>query len=157
LANEIRVIAVGKLKAGPEATLFERYNQRLRPPLRITEIPDGTGNPAEIKRREAEALLAAVPARARVVALDLDGPQETSEALAARFGAWRDDPRPLCFIIGGAEGLDRSVIARADHLLSLGRLTWPHLLVRMMLAEQLFRAQSILAGHPYHRAGRPEG
>jgi 23S rRNA (pseudouridine1915-N3)-methyltransferase len=156
LANEFRLIAVGKLKAGPETELFARYNARLRPKLLVTEIADGTGASGEIKRREADGLLAALPARAQLVVLDLGGPAETSEAFAARFGRWREDPRPLCFMIGGAEGLDRSVIARADHVMSLGQLTWPHMLVRVMLIEQLFRAQSILAGHPYHRAGRPE-
>ena len=155
MANEFRLIAVGKQKSGPEAILFERYNKRLRPHLQVTEIADGRGNPDEIKRREAELLLATLPARAQIIVLDLGGPTETSETFATRFGTWRDDPRLLCFIIGGAEGLDRSVIARADHLLSLGKLTWPHMLVRVMLAEQLFRAQSILEGHPYHRAGRP--
>ena len=156
LANEFRLIAVGKQKAGPEAMLFERYNERLRPRLQITEIADGRGDPGEIKRREAAQLLAALPARAQLVALDLDGPSETSEALAARFDTWRTDPRPLCFMIGGAEGLNRSVISRADHLMSLGKLTWPHMLVRVMLVEQLFRAQSILENHPYHRVGRPD-
>jgi len=151
----MRLIAVGKQKNLPEATLFERYSQRLRPQLLITEIAEGRGSADEIKRREAESLLAALPARAQVIVLDLDGPADSSEAFAARFRAWRDDPKPICFIIGGAEGLDRSVISRADHRLSLGSLTWPHMLVRVMLAEQLFRAQSILSGHPYHRAGRP--
>jgi 23S rRNA (pseudouridine1915-N3)-methyltransferase len=68
---------------------------------------------------------------------------------------WLGLGRPLCFLIGGAEGLDAAVLARADYSLSLGKLTWPHLLVRAMLAEQLYRARSIVAGHPYHRAGRP--
>lgn len=121
----------------------------------MRELPDGTGAPVEIKRREAESLLAQIPARALVVALDLGGEMPDSEGLAGKLGRWRESGRALCFVIGGAEGLDASVLARADATLSLGRLTWPHMLVRVMLAEQLYRAQSILDGHPYHRAGRP--
>ncbi|HEX5326135.1 MAG TPA: 23S rRNA (pseudouridine(1915)-N(3))-methyltransferase RlmH, partial [Acetobacteraceae bacterium] len=75
--------------------------------------------------------------------------------LAAMVERWLGLGRPLCFLIGGAEGLDAPVLARADHRLSLGPLTWPHFLARAMLAEQLFRARSITSGHPYHRAGRP--
>ena len=89
------------------------------------------------------------------VALDLGGVAPTSELLAKHLEIWLGTGRPLVFLIGGAEGLAAEVTARADHILSLGPLTWPHMLVRVMLAEQLYRAQSILAGHPYHRAGRP--
>ena len=118
-------------------------------------MPEGRGAPAEIKRREGSALLAALPERAFVVALDLGGEVFDSEGLAARLVRWQETQRPLCFLIGGAEGLDAAVTARADAVLSLGKLTWPHFLVRAMLAEQLYRAQAIVAGHPYHRSGRP--
>jgi 23S rRNA (pseudouridine1915-N3)-methyltransferase len=121
----------------------------------VSEIPDGRGGALEIKRREADALLAAVPPAAFVVALDLGASAPDSTGLAALLTRWLAAGRPLCFVIGGAEGLDARVLAAANHTLSLGPLTWPHLLVRVMLAEQLFRAQSIAAGHPYHRAGRP--
>ena len=100
-------------------------------------------------------MLAALPAQALVVALDLGVSAPTSEAFSRTLAAWMDAGRPPCFLIGGAEGLDASVFARADHTFSLGPLTWPHMLVRVMLAEQLFRAQAVAAGHPYHRAGRP--
>jgi 23S rRNA (pseudouridine1915-N3)-methyltransferase len=152
----MRLIAVGKQRAGPEQALFDRYNARLRPKLSVTEVPDGHGAAAEIKRREAEALLAAVPGGAWAVALDLGAPCPGSDGLARLLERWLEAGREPCFLIGGAEGLDAAVLARADHALSLGAMTWPHLLVRPMLAEQLYRAQSILAGHPYHRAGRPE-
>ncbi len=152
---DLRLIAVGKIGRGPEAELFARYNARLRPPLAVTEIADARGSPVEIKRREAESLLAALPAGAWMVALDLGPPAPTSEALAALLTRWIEAARPVAFVIGGAEGLDASVIARADFLLSLGPLTWPHLLVRTMLAEQIYRARAIAAGHPYHRGGRP--
>ncbi|MCW3477567.1 23S rRNA (pseudouridine(1915)-N(3))-methyltransferase RlmH [Limobrevibacterium gyesilva] len=149
------MVVVGRLGRGPEAELFARYNDRVRPKLRVTEIAEARGSAAEIKRREAVALLAAVPAGAFAVALDLGGRVLDSESFAAQLTRWRDTGKQLCFLIGGAEGLDASVIARADQVLSLGPLTWPHLLVRVLLAEQLFRARAIAAGHPYHRAGRP--
>ena len=151
----MRLIAVGRLKSGPEAELFARYNARLRPAMTVTEVAEGQGAPTEAKRREGEALLAALPNNAFAVPLDLGGTAETSEALAQRLERWLGQSRPLCFLIGGAEGLDAPVMARADATLSLGSLTWPHMLVRVMLAEQLFRARSIVSGHPYHRAGRP--
>jgi 23S rRNA (pseudouridine1915-N3)-methyltransferase len=151
----MRLIAVGRIGSGPEAALFDRYNARLRPRLVVHELPDGRGAPAEIKRREAEAMLAALPAAGFAVALDLAGQAPDSAALATLLQRWQGQQRPLHFLIGGAEGLDAAVLARADQILSLGVLTWPHLLVRAMLAEQLYRAQAITAGHPYHRAGRP--
>jgi 23S rRNA (pseudouridine1915-N3)-methyltransferase len=151
----LRLIAVGKLRAGPELALFDRYNGRLRPKLSVVEVAEGAGAPAEMKRREAALLLALVPAAAFVVALDLGAPAIGSEAFAKKLEAWRALGRDLCFLVGGAEGLDAAVLARADFVLSLGALTWPHMLVRVMLAEQIFRAQAILAGHPYHRGGRP--
>jgi len=152
----MRVIAVGRSRDGPEAELFERYCARIRPALALTEIADGKGAPAEIKRRESEALLAALPAQAFTIVLDLEGEMLDSAAFAARLEGWLTLSRPIRFLIGGAEGLDRLVLARADFTLSLGRMTWPHLLVRAMLAEQIYRARSITAGHPYHRAGRPD-
>jgi 23S rRNA (pseudouridine1915-N3)-methyltransferase len=151
----MRLLAVGRLRGGPEAELVARYTARLRPTLGITEIAEAQGAPAEAKRREGAALLAALPERAFAVALDLGGDQPDTDAFAAMLERWLGQSRPLCFLIGGAEGLDHAVIQRADHVLSLGRLTWPHMLVRAMLAEQLYRARSIAAGHPYHRAGRP--
>jgi 23S rRNA (pseudouridine1915-N3)-methyltransferase len=151
----MRLIAVGKLRPGPERALFERYSTRLRPPLTVTEVPDGAGAPAEAKRREAAALLGALPAEAFVVALDLGGEALGSDGLARSLERWLGRRPTLCWLIGGAEGLDAAVLARADHRVSLGPMTWPHMLVRVMLAEQLYRAQSILSGHPYHRAGRP--
>ncbi len=121
----------------------------------MIELAEGRGSAAEIKRREADAILATLPAAALVVALDLAGDAPDSEAFAARLTVWLESARPVCFVIGGAEGLDGRVIARADTALSFGALTWPHLLARVMLAEQLFRAHAIASRHPYHRAGRP--
>jgi 23S rRNA (pseudouridine1915-N3)-methyltransferase len=120
----------------------------------LLELPDGVGSPAEIKRREAEALLAALKPDEFVIALDMDGAAPDSAGLARLLADWQARSRKLAFVIGGAEGLDAALLARAGAKLSLGQLTWPHLLVRPMLAEQIYRAQTILAGHPYHRAGR---
>jgi 23S rRNA (pseudouridine1915-N3)-methyltransferase len=153
--SELRLIAVGRIGRGPEADLFRRYADRIRPRLAVTEIAEARGSAGEIKRREADAILAALPDNATPVALDLGGIAPTSEALSNLLDRWLEAGRPVCFVIGGAEGLDARVIARAAATLSLGPLTWPHLLARVMLAEQLFRARAISAGHPYHRAGRP--
>jgi 23S rRNA (pseudouridine1915-N3)-methyltransferase len=152
----LRILAIGRSRDGPEAELFTRYSARIRPALVLTELADGKGAPAEIKRREGEALLAALPALAFVVALDQAGEALDSATFAARLEGWLTLARPTRFLIGGAEGLDRRVLTRADFVLSLGAMTWPHLLARAMLAEQIYRARSITAGHPYHRAGRPD-
>ena len=152
----MRIVAIGRARDSPEAALFARYATRIRPSLTLTELPDGKGSAVEIKRREGEALLAALPAQAFVIALDLGGEMLDSTAFATRLETWLGLSRPVHFVIGGAEGLDRPVLTRADAALSLGRLTWPHLLARAMLAEQIYRARAIASGHPYHRAGRPE-
>jgi 23S rRNA (pseudouridine1915-N3)-methyltransferase len=151
----MRVLAIGRARDGPEAALFARYSARIRPALLLTELPDGSGAPIEIKRREGEALLAVLPAQSFAIALDCEGEMLDSPTLAARLDGWLNLSRPISFLIGGAEGLDGPVLTRADFRLSLGRMTWPHLLVRAMLAEQIYRARSIAAGHPYHRSGRP--
>ena len=107
---------------------------------------------AELKLREATLLLEALPGDAATVALDEAGKELSSEQFAKQLGRWRDDGRAtIAFMIGGADGLTGEVRDRADLVLSLGRQTWPHMLVRAMLAEQLYRAWSINTGHPYHR------
>ena len=145
------LIAVGKLRQGPEQALFDRYTTRLRPKLQTRELGDGTGTAVEIKRREGAAMSAALPATAFVVALDPAGQSVSSEELAVLLGRWSAQPQPLVFTIGGAEGLGDAVLAQAGYRLALGPMTWPHMLARVMLVEQLYRAQSIMAGHPYHR------
>ncbi|MDJ0389419.1 23S rRNA (pseudouridine(1915)-N(3))-methyltransferase RlmH [Roseomonas sp. E05] len=149
------MVAVGRLKPGPEAALFAQHNARLRPPLAVREIAEARGAPSEVRRREGAALLAALPPAALAIALDLGGHTPDSEGLATLLERWEASGKPLAFLIGGAEGLDPAVLARAEHRLSLGPMTWPHFLVRGLLAEQLYRAQAIRAGHPYHRAWRP--
>ncbi len=151
----MRVIAIGRLRDGPEAELFARYAERIRPRLSVTELAEGRGSPAEVKRRETEALLQALPPAALVVALDLGGEALDSETLATRLDRWLALGREVCFVIGGTEGLGRPLLDRADAVVSLGPMTWPHFLARAMLAEQLYRARAISQGHPYHRSGRP--
>ena len=151
----LHLIAVGRLRDGPEAELFARYNARLRPRFAVTEIAEARGAPIEVKRREAAALLSALPTGAFVVVLDMAGEAPDSAEFARILERWLALARPVSFVIGGAEGLDTTALARADYRLSLGRLTWPHFLARAMLAEQVYRARSIASGHPYHRSGRP--
>ena len=155
----ITLAAVGRFPrragmASPEAALYESYARRIVPPLALREVAvAGRLRPAELNRREGEMLLAALPAGAMVVALDRSGRTMDSTALARALGRWRDrGVRELAFVIGGAEGLDPALTKRADMVLSLGPMTWPHLLVRGMLAEQIYRAQCILGRHPYHRS-----
>ena len=152
----MRLLAIGKAgRNTPETELFLRYAARLRPLLELNEFAPAQGAPAEIKRRESETFAAALSPQDFVIALDQDGDAPDSPGLARMLTTWLERTRKLAFIIGGAEGLDAAILARANAKLSLGPLTWPHLLVRPMLAEQLYRAQSIAAGHPYHRTGRP--
>ncbi len=152
----MRLLAIGKAGTNaPESGILQRYAVRIKPALTLVELPDGFGSPAEIKRREAESILAALKPDEFVIALDGGGAAPDSPELAKLLSKWTEQSKKLAFIIGGAEGLDATVIARAGAKLSLGKLTWPHMLVRPMLAEQIYRAQTINAGHPYHRAGRP--
>ncbi len=148
------LVAVGRLRPGPLRAVTDEYVGRSSWPLTVREVEARkklTG-PA-LRDHEGDLLLAAVPDRATLVALDERGRDLTSPELADRMGRWRDDGvQDLAFAIGGADGLSRAVRDRADLLLAFGRATWPHLLVRAMLAEQIYRAQTILSGHPYHRA-----
>jgi 23S rRNA (pseudouridine1915-N3)-methyltransferase len=153
--SPMHLIAVGRMRAGPDADLFARYNARLRPPMSVIEIPEGSGAPAEVKRREGAVILAALPANAFAIALDLGGEMPDSVRFSGMLERWLGTSRKVCFLIGGAEGLDCPVLDRSDVALSLGPMTWPHFMVRAMLAEQVYRARSIASGHPYHRAGRP--
>jgi len=147
------ILAISKWKKGPEQALFDSYVERLRPKpvLKELEVRKKLSG-SELKQAEADLLLDAVPKGSVIVALDERGKTMPSRAFAQKIQAWQDQGRgDIAFIIGGADGLHESVRARADLLISFGSMTWPHMLVRPMLAEQLFRAHCILAGHPYHR------
>lgn len=138
----LHVIARGKIARSPEAELVARYMKRITWPVVQTELPDSGG------------VVPAPLAPAREILLDERGKQLSSEEFAALLGRWRDDGvREARFLIGAADGHGEAARNRADLLLGFGPMTWPHLLVRAMLAEQLWRATSILAGHPYHRSG----
>jgi 23S rRNA (pseudouridine1915-N3)-methyltransferase len=138
----LHIIARGKIGHGPEAVLVDRYLKRISWPVKVTELPESGGKPPP-------------PAAGGVtILLDEKGEQLGSVALARRLERWRDaGRREARFLIGGADGFGDAERAGADLLLAFGRATWPHLLARAMLAEQLFRATSILANHPYHREG----
>ena len=155
---KLRICAVGRLRSGPERTLIDDYTARFDRKGRALSL--GPLEEAEVETRkvsgpgpEAEALLKSVPEGALIVTLDERGREMTSPAFADRLAGWRDEGRPeICFLIGGADGLDPSLRARADASIRFGTMVWPHMLARVMLAEQLYRAASILAGSPYHRA-----
>ncbi|MCB9957988.1 MAG: 23S rRNA (pseudouridine(1915)-N(3))-methyltransferase RlmH [Rhodospirillaceae bacterium] len=150
--------AVGRARRDPLAAVVADYAKRLAggplSPLAVREVEVSRAATALLRKQaEAEALLAGVAEGAVLVALDERGRDLASVELAERLGAWRDDGvREAAFVIGGPDGLAPGVTARADLVLAFGRATWPHLMVRAMLTEQLYRAACILAGHPYHRA-----
>ena len=149
----ITLAAVGRWKRGPLPELFEDYRKRLSWPLKLKEV--SARKPLEgapLIAHEAELLAAALPEQVTLVALDAGGKALSSEAFADTLGAWEDDGvAEVAFVIGGSDGLDPDLLARADLRLSLGAMTWPHMLVRVLLAEQLYRAQAIRQGHPYHK------
>lgn len=146
------IVAVGRLKRGVERDLFDHYARRIKWPFEMHEVEDRKADGPGRKAREAALIEASLPAGATIVALDETGRDLGSDALAKRVAEWRDNGvADLAFVIGGADGLTESLRRRAQLVVAFGRATWPHLLVRGMLAEQLYRAQQILAGHPYHR------
>lgn len=154
----IHVLAVGTRMPGWVREGVDEYTRRMPAETRVhwQEIrAEPRGQRADAGRcmtREAERLRAALPPHAWVVALDERGREHDTAGLAARLAAWRDQARPVALLIGGADGLDPALSAITDETLSLSRLTLPHPVVRVVLAEQLYRAWSVVAGHPYHRA-----
>ncbi len=138
----LHIVARGKIGRSPEAELVERYMKRIQWPTKLTELPDRGGKMPD------------PAAQQRTILLDETGRTLNSMEFADMLGGWRDDGvREARFMIGAADGFDDAQRAEADLLFSFGRATWPHMLARAMLAEQLYRATSILAGHPYHREG----
>jgi 23S rRNA (pseudouridine1915-N3)-methyltransferase len=138
----LHIVARGRIGRSPEADLVDRYAKRLAWPFKLTELPDRGG---KLPPRDLGTVL---------VLLDEKGEQLSSMEFARKLERWRDDGRREArFMIGAADGFDESARAEADLLIAFGRATWPHLMARAMLAEQLWRATSILANHPYHREG----
>ena len=138
----LHIVARGRIGRSPEADLVDRYLKRIVWPTRVTELPDTGGRIPD------------VPAQTKRILLDEKGEVLASVAFAQKLGRWRDDGVRECrFEIGAADGFDDATRGEADLLFSFGRATWPHMLARAMLAEQLFRATAILANHPYHREG----
>ena len=153
----LRIIAIGRLRNGPEKDLIEdyiaRFNRTGRPlglgPVEFSELEDKKGGG---KAAEGALLSKAIPSGAAVIALDEHGTLQTSPDFSQNLARIRDQAPPeLIFVIGGADGLAPEVLARADAKLSFGKMVWPHMLARVMLTEQLYRAASILSGGPYHR------
>lgn len=159
---DIALLVVGRLKAGPERDLCSRYLERARKSgarlgfrgFSVREVAESRASRSEDRiSEEADALTRLIVPGGRVVCLDAAGELTTSEAFARALGRDAEAALPATtFIIGGPDGLGARVLALADQRLSFGRATWPHQLVRAMLAEQLYRAMTILSGHPYHRA-----
>ena len=154
---KVTICAVGRLRKGPEAALIDDYLTRFDRtgralglgPARMVEVEDRKGGGMAA---EGALLARAVPDGALTCVLDERGQVLTSPEFATRLAGWRDEARDVAFVIGGADGIDAGLRDRADAALSFGAMVWPHMLVRAMLAEQLYRAASILAGAPYHRA-----
>ena len=151
---KLTIAAIGRAGRGPERDLYEHYAGRIRWPLTLRELEEKRKlSAAEMIKREGELLLAAVPDRAMLVALDRRGKVLDSQAFAGRLRRWRDDSvADVVFLIGGADGHGEALLKHVSLSVSFGAMTWPHLLARAMLAEQIYRSQQLLAGHPYHRA-----
>jgi 23S rRNA (pseudouridine1915-N3)-methyltransferase len=151
---KLTIAAIGRAGRGPERDLYEHYAGRIRWPLALRELEEKRKlPPPELMRREGDLLLDAAPAGAVLVALDRRGKTIDSETFAHRLVRWRDDSvADIAFLIGGADGHSEPLLEKATFVLSFGAMTWPHQLARAMLAEQIYRSQQLLAGHPYHRA-----
>lgn len=150
----ITIAAIGKLSVNsPEYDLILQYKKRLPWQVEIRELQVKKPLPPEpLKTEEAALLLGAVPAGAKVIALDERGKAVSSPEFAAILKNWQEGgARQVAFLIGGAAGLDANIRHKADLTLSFGAMTWPHMLVRAMLCEQLYRAYTIHTGHPYHK------
>ena len=147
------LLCVGNLKTGLEKDLSDQYRTRLTWPFEMKEVVcRKSGSSDQIKTWEGELLLQAIEPSSIVVGLDEQGTSLTSLEFAHVLNGYRNEgAKSLTFIIGGADGLSDSIRKRCQRLIALGRMTWPHLLVRGLLMEQIYRAQQILSGHPYHR------
>ncbi|CAK7192489.1 Ribosomal RNA large subunit methyltransferase H [Commensalibacter sp. Nvir] len=151
----ITIVAIGKMRQKAELELYNRYIKRFKPKLNLIEILEEKGNSTEVRLKEAQMMLTKIIKRSVVVSLDQAGVNLSSLTFADNLNRWGYQTNSVVFLIGGAEGLHRLAIERSNFILSFGNLTWPHMLARIMLVEQLYRAQTILQSHPYHRENRP--
>lgn len=151
---DIIIACIGHMKPSPELDLLSKYIKQTRWNVVVREFEDKKpGSVEERKKREGALLLSAVPAAAKIVVMDERGKLLSSEKFAKRLGDWQDESVPaVVFLIGGADGHSEEIRKKADLVLAFGEMTWPHMLARIMLAEQIYRAKTILDGHPYHRA-----
>lgn len=151
---DVQISAIGRIKPSPEKDLIDKYVKQTRRKIVIREFEDKKASSKEERmRREGEMLLESVPAGAKIVVMDERGKTMPSVDFARVMRKYEDGGAPcVCFLIGGADGHPDFVRAKADMLLSFGQMTWPHFLARVLLSEQVYRAQTILDGHPYHRA-----
>ena len=149
----ITIAAVGRLKSGPEKHLWDDYARRLTWPVQLREVEEKKPlSPRQMREKEGALLLEKVPSGAMVIALDQSGKSFSSDHFAQHFQAWMTDGvRDVTFLVGGSDGLSPETLNRAHLRLSMGKQTWPHLLARCMLLEQIYRAQCILGNHPYHK------
>ena len=149
----LTVAAVGRIKKGPERSLWDIYAKRLRWPLSLIEVEaKNVIGIEQIKKKEADLLLAKVPKTSVIVALDQNGLVASSAEFAKKIGEWQNNGiNNLVLVVGGSDGLDSTVLDKAQMIISMGQMTWPHKLARVMLLEQLYRAQCILNNHPYHK------
>jgi 23S rRNA (pseudouridine1915-N3)-methyltransferase len=161
----LSLLAVGRLKSGPERELVERYRQRIEgigrslgiSGLDMVELPESRARRDDDRRAEEAAAVLDRAGASALIVFDERGKSPSSEVFAERLRIWRDEGRPaVSCVIGGPDGLDPRVRQRADLVVSFGGLTMPHQIVRVLVAEQLYRALTILAGHPYHRSGHDE-
>ena len=151
---DIIIACIGHMKPSPELDLLSKYIKQTRWNVVVREFEDKKpGSVEERKKREGALLLSAVPAAAKIVGMDERGKLLSSEKFAKRLGDWQDESVPaVVFLIGGADGHSEEIRKKANLVLAFGEMTWPHMLARVMLAEQIYRAITILDGHPYHRA-----
>lgn len=149
---KLSIRAIGRLKNSPEKALLEKYKRRMVWPCQIIELEASQKKPRNrVKLLESSLLAKGLQQQDIIIGLDERGKNFSSVAFATKIGQFNDSGQNVTFLIGGVYGLEEDLITQCDLIMSFGKMTWPHMLVRVLLLEQLYRAQQILAGHPYHK------
>lgn len=149
---KITISAIGRMKKSDLCNILESYRKRIPWDINIKEMEEKRPLPKEkLMKSESDMLLASIPQGSKKIVLDEKGENLTSIELSQKLEKWKDEGSNITFLIGGANGHDKVLLEQADYKLSLGGMTWPHMLIRVMLMEQIYRAYSILNSHPYHR------